>query len=168
MANMLQGVLEKTRNYGETKCDKKGFPRQNNLSKIEKEGLRSLQTKVKRAELVVQATDKSKKLAFCSIESYNKSMQPHVNDPTISWEEQRQLERQLNGHTLQFGRLLRLGKAWGDNHVARVKSALRPRTPLNHLYMDCAKITNRYLLVKKKLAPHNGRYAGPQSHLTGP
>ena len=130
MVNMLQRVLEKTKNYRETKCDKKGFPRQNNLSKIEKEGLRSLQTKVKRAELVVQATDKSKKLAFCSIESYNKSMQPHANDPTISWEEQRQLERQLNGHTLQFGRLLRLGKAWGDNHVARVKSALRSKNAL--------------------------------------
>ena len=79
---------------------------------------------------MVQATDKSKRLAVCRVESYNRSIQPHANNPVVLWDEQRQLERQLNGHTLQFGRILRLREAWNERHVNRVNSALRSKNAL--------------------------------------
>ena len=69
------------------------------------------------------ATDKSGKLACESRDHYVASMEPHVaNDPVITLEERKDLENRLNGHSLQFGRMLKIGENHG--HWDRIKSAL--------------------------------------------
>ena len=55
---------------------------------------------------------------------YLSSMEPHTkDDQTISWEEQVQLEKCLSGHSIQFGRILKMGEKWNDKdkHWPRVK-----------------------------------------------
>ena len=84
LANLLERVKEVTINYLDSKCYKKDVPKEGNLLKTEKEGMRSLQTKTKKSEIVVQATNKSKRLAVCSMESYNSTMQPHATDTVVS------------------------------------------------------------------------------------
>ena len=56
-------------------------------------------------------------------ENYVRSMTPHTNsDPIVPWDEKTDLERKLNGHTLQLGRILKVGEKW--KHWPRVQAAL--------------------------------------------
>ena len=61
-------------------------------------------------------------------------MEPHKEtDNLITMEEKHTLEREMNAHTLQWGRMLKLGEKWNRSgkHWARVKNALRTRSCLN-------------------------------------
>ena len=69
-------------------------------------------------------TDKSGKMSVNTRENYVESMQKHIqDDPVMSWEEKEKLERNINGHTLQLGRILEVGEKF--HHEERVKNALR-------------------------------------------
>ena len=58
-------------------------------------------------------------------------MTDHVSaDPEVSWQQQRMLELELNGHALQLGRVLMIGKDGGEKHWGRVKNALRSKNAL--------------------------------------
>ena len=78
-------------------------------------------------------TDKSGELAFTKKENHLENMKTHLNeDPKITWKEKCDLEREMNAHTIQMGRILRLGEKWnsGGRHWKRVKNALRTRFSL--------------------------------------
>ena len=60
---------------------------------------------------MVLPTDKSNKLSISSVESYITSMKPYMKkDPVITLKEKNSVEDILNGHTLQIGRILKIGE----------------------------------------------------------
>ena len=67
-----------------------------------------------------------------------------MSDPKQTWEEQRKLEDQVNAHTIQVGRLLRIGEKWG--HWDRVKSALI-------CHFSAVPLLHGYVKDHKKLPP---------------
>ena len=48
---------------------------------------------------------------------------PVAKDPVITWKEKQELERKLNGFSLQLGRALKAGETW--KHRPRIKTALK-------------------------------------------
>ena len=72
-------------------------------------------------------SDKSGKLVTMKPETYISSVQPHTeNDTVISYDDKKVIEKILNGHTIQLGRILKVGEKW--NHWPRVQSALRNKS----------------------------------------
>ena len=135
LSNIKQKIVEETKSYIKEKCDKKGFPKQQNVSKEVSQGLKSWKKQIQEGEVVATATDKSGDLAFNSRESHILNMQQHMrNDPVISWQEKCTLEKEMNGHSIQWGRILRLGSSWDSagSHWSRCWSnALRSRFALD-------------------------------------
>ena len=124
LANIKSRSASAAKQYTEDNCDKSGnIIKNQNLEKDELAALASLKNRVNDGEVHIMATDKSGKLACESRDQYIASMEPHVSkDSIISLEDRTKLERQLNGHTLQLGRILKIGE--NHNHWDRVKSAL--------------------------------------------
>ena len=137
MANMVTRGLDCVRGYVKEKCDKKGYPREQNLSEANSKGMKSLLDRTKNKEIVVTQTDKSGRLAVSKRENYIQAMEPHfIQYPEQSWEERRSLEDTVNAHTIQVGRILRIGEKWG--HWSRVKSSIISHfsaVPLLHGYV---------------------------------
>ena len=66
-----------------------------------------LKNKVKKNELYITQSDKTRKLIGNSRENYKLRMNQNISDDTvITWEEKTTRERRLNGHALQMGRFL--------------------------------------------------------------
>ena len=89
--------------------------------------------RVKDREIVVMPTDKSGRLSVNTRDNYMELMNTHVQeDAVITLEQQRQLERECNGHTAQWRRIICLGDKWNGSgqHLARVGSALRTRNSM--------------------------------------
>ena len=86
-------------------------------------GLKSLKKRINNDEFLAVPTDKSSRLSVTTKEEYVASMEPHVaNDDIITLEEKKEIEHNLNGHTIQLGRILKIGKK--HQHWERVKAAL--------------------------------------------
>ena len=127
-ANLKARAMSAAAAYKREHCDKAGNVKQQNLTDSQKQGLQSLKRRVGAGELVICPTDKSGRLAVYKTEDYVTAMQPHVqNDPVISLEEKKTLENVLNGHSIQLGRILRIGEA--HNHGDRVKQAMTNHSP---------------------------------------
>ena len=94
-------------------------------------------------ENLILCTDKSGRLAAQKREFYVEAMQSHLaHDPKLSWQDQCSNEKRMTAHTLQWGRLLKLGAKWdnGGKHWDRVKNALRTKfcmaPPMSGYYKD--------------------------------
>ena len=102
-------------NHREKECNKKGEV-EGNLSEDEKEGLRSLQKRMKNKEIVILKTDKSGKLVVTNREEYIKMGLEHTKkDEEVTSKEVREMEKQVNGHVFFWV------KMWGsgDSHGQR-------------------------------------------------
>ena len=96
-------------------CNKRGEV-QGNLTPEEKDGLRSLQKRIKNHEIVVLKTDKSGKLCVVSMEEYIRMGEEHTGrDVKIDRREIVEKEKHLNGHVFFWS------KMWGsgDSHNHR-------------------------------------------------
>ena len=101
--------------HREKECNKKGEV-EGNLSEDEKEGLRSLQKRMKNKEIVILKTDKSGKLVVTNREEYIKMGLEHTKkDEEVTSKEVREMEKQVNGHVFFWV------KMWGsgDSHGQR-------------------------------------------------
>ena len=127
LASLSASVHAVAAKYIASYCDKYGNIIETNLTKEEIGGLKSLKERVKTGEISVLPTDKSGRLAVNTTDNYITRMQTHVtNDPVIDWKEKCSIENVLNGHTLQLGRILKVGENW--QHSKRVQSALRNKS----------------------------------------
>ena len=110
-----------------SECDRHGNIKDGNLSKEESLGMKSLKERIKSGEISVAPTDKSGKLSVNTLDNYLDKLRPHtIDDELISWKDKEDIERNLNAHSIQLGRILMIGKKWKQED--RVKSALT-----NHL-----------------------------------
>ena len=72
---------------------------------------------------VFMMTDKSKKITADTAENHIEAMKVHIKDDvTMNKDDLAKLEREMNGHTVMFSKILSIGRDWG--HEARVKSAV--------------------------------------------
>jgi hypothetical protein len=102
-------------NYRGEVCNKKGEVK-GNLDDDEKDGLKSLQKRIKAGEVILMKTDKSGKLCICTREEYKKMGEKHTEkDEMVNRKGIIEKEKNLNGHV--FFCL----KMWGsgDSHGHR-------------------------------------------------
>ena len=108
LTNLKQRLVETSRVYRTENCDEKGNILNNNITREEREGLKSIQGKVREQEWIVMPSDKSGRLTATSKEHYLERIQPHmVGDREVTVEERHKLEEEMNATTLQWGRMLR-------------------------------------------------------------
>ena len=135
----LRGMLMTTfGQYVREFCGKKGIQR-SNLSKSQEEGLASLRKRVKEGEVVIVPTDKSGTLAAMSRRAYMEAGMVHTrNDKEVGWEEVRDSQKELNGHTSMLIKSFRIGGYW--KHGDRVRETMMGEgqavCPLSLLYKD--------------------------------
>ena len=123
-ANIKSRFSTATDQYMRDNCDNKGNIINQNLSKSQLDGLRSLKKRVSEEDIIITLTDKSGKLSLNTKDNYNASMEKHHrDDEKITLAEKNSIENTLNGHTLQLGRILNMGANHG--HEKRVEKALR-------------------------------------------
>ena len=108
LMEMRRGTNEKTyNNYREETCNKKGEVK-GNLSEEEKEGLKSLQKRIKEKEIIIMKTDKSGKMCICTREEYKKMGEKHTEkDDKVDRKSIIEKEKNLNGHVFFWS------KMWG-------------------------------------------------------
>jgi hypothetical protein len=102
-----------------------------NLDKEEKEGLKSLQERVKSGELIICATDKSGRFAVLTREQYIQAGEAHTkHDKKVGMEESKMIERELNGHMRWWSEMTGLGGHWNQKDRSL-------RNLLNHGLATC-------------------------------
>ena len=93
-----------------------------NLTDAEQEGLKSLQARMKKEELVILKTDKSSKFAVTNKQEYIKMGQEHVaKDKMINRQELIETEETINGHTRAWIHIWGSGK--NHQHMDRILSS---------------------------------------------
>ena len=91
--------------YRRENCDEKGNP-QSNLTRQELRGLKSLEERKEKGEIVVTMTDKSTKFCIMRQEDYLKLGEDHTKkDIEITREEVQKREKILNSHALYWCRM---------------------------------------------------------------
>ena len=119
LIEMRRGTIERIYNeYRKEECNQKGEVK-GNLTEDEKEGLKSLQKRMKNQEIVICKSDKSGKLCVVSREEYIRMGQEHTSkDVEIDRKTIIEKEKQLNGHVFLWS------KMWGSgedhNHRDRI------------------------------------------------
>ena len=115
--NTSKGPTDNTR---KEKCGKKKMEIRNkeevkrrkmvgelNLSKRERNGLKSLKERIKEGELIIAQTDKSSRFAVLSRDQYIKSGMKHTGkDTKIDWKEVKRLQKYTNDHVWWIAKAL--------------------------------------------------------------
>ena len=88
--------------------------RESSLTKSEREGMESLEKRIKAKEIVVYPTDKSGKLAVTSFESYYKQGIEHTRgDKEITWGDIKDIQGEIKAHIKSMNRIFNPG---GNHH----------------------------------------------------
>ena len=125
LANINTGIQNIFQDYSEKNCDKNGFVREKNLTEQQIKGMKSVKEKQKNDGAYVSKTDKTGKFAGKNLDNYIERMQTHISeDKIISWKEKEEIEKTLNGHAAQMGRMLRIGQAH-PGQQDKIESCLR-------------------------------------------
>ena len=113
LIEMRRGTNEKIyKEYRYEVCNKKDEV-QGNLTEDEKDGLRSLQKRMKEQEIIMMKTDKSGKLCIISREEYIKMGEEHAKkDREIDRREIIEKVKQLNGHVFFWANMWGSGEAY--------------------------------------------------------
>ena len=131
--NLKSRLCEVSRGYMSDHCNDKGFIKKSNITEEEALGIRSIQRRVAEREWTVMPSDKSGKLTVNLRDNYLERLKAHTEgDQVVTVEDRGRLEKEMNAHTVQWGRILNLGAKWNASgrHWTRVKSALRTRSCL--------------------------------------
>ena len=92
------------------------------MTRKERNGLRSLQRKIKEGKIIVLRTDKSSKLAVTDLDTYIEMGKKHTkNDKEIELEDIEEIEKVINGHTAMFIKMTGMGDSWG--HGPRMRNS---------------------------------------------
>ena len=125
-------------NYREKNTNKKG-DQKSNLTKGEKNGLKSLKKRMTNEEIIVMKTDKSGKFVVTTPENYIKMGEEHTKkDEEVSWDEVREKERIVSQHTKAWDLIWRTGE--NHDHTDRIIKSKSTRSgnqaSLKLLYKD--------------------------------
>ena len=114
MIETRRNMNEKTYNqYRDEECNRKGEVK-GNLTEEEKDGLKSLQNRIKNKEIIILKTDKSGKLCVTTREEYERMGHEHIKkDVEIGRKQIIEMEKQLNGHVFFWAKIWGSGEARG-------------------------------------------------------
>ena len=91
-----------------------------NLTREQKDGLRSLKKKVKQKDVVIYQTDKSGRFSVDTMDNYREACSAHVEgDQTITVELHEKAQKMANTHSTMWVRIFKAGEAIGGQ--ARIK-----------------------------------------------
>ena len=122
MQSLKDKMLNKIREYRDKRCNKNGWVKERNISKTESEGIEEIKDKIKKKDIVVFTTDKSKRLTADSVENYSRALDDHVkNDTVIDEKKVRQLEVRMNQHLGHYNKMFKVGATW--KHQDRIAGA---------------------------------------------
>ena len=133
--DLKRRLNECTKRYIATNDVKK----ETNLTVEQQRGLKSLEEKKKRKEIVIFETDKSKRFSCDTIDNYKTLGETHVtNDEVVTAKKVKQFEKEVNAHTEMWIRVLNAGKKTGNYDRIRtsMKSNNNPPAPLSILRKD--------------------------------
>ncbi len=115
--NMYLKVVKK---YKDENCDEKGRVKHDNLTKEQRQGLKSLTKLVKDGEIVIRKTNKGKNWSISSLESYQRQGEEHTkDDKEAEWEEVKLSQKTVNSHGRAFANIIKVGQGVGDNNAKR-------------------------------------------------
>ena len=84
-----------------------------NLSAAEQRGMKSLQERVKKGELVVTETDKSRRFCVLKRSQYIEAGAKHVNkDKKISHDQLHVVQKLVNDHSKWLRKIFNIGSEW--------------------------------------------------------
>ena len=107
--------------YRKEKCDERDN-QEDNLTKQERRGLKSLEKRKKDGEIIITMTDKSSKLCIMKREDYLRLGEDHVSkDLEVDRREVQRREKLLNQHSISWCKIWRTGE--GHDHTDRVRAA---------------------------------------------
>ena len=110
-----------SRSYRRENCDTDGN-QESNLTEQERRGLRSLEKRKSKGEIIIIQTDKSSKLCIMTREDYLKLGEDHVGkDEIIERDEILKIEKKLNEHALAWCKMWRTDEAHG--HEDRIRQS---------------------------------------------
>ena len=97
----------------------KNGEQESNLSEKEQAGLKSLQKRIQKREIIVMKTDKSSKFAVTTEEEYIKMGEVHIKgDREVSRQELQDMEEYINGHSRAWAQIWQSGE--DHNHQGRI------------------------------------------------
>ena len=118
--------------------DEKGVT-EDNLTKEEAAGLKSLKRRVADGSLVICQTDKSGRFAVMSMEEYEMAGLKHTSkDQEVDIDSVKAIETQLNGHISMMLKMFNVGANWGHEDRTRATKITHSLSvaPLYLLYKD--------------------------------
>ena len=131
-------LTEVFKKYCGEKCMKGGV-QTSNLSKSEMNGMKSLQKRVSKGEILVVPTDKSGRFAVMSVPTYELAGSAHTKkDEEVSPSVVRSTQTELNGNVSMLIKVFKIGAEWG--HSDRMRETMLNNSlslcPLYLLYKD--------------------------------
>ena len=139
---MLDAFRETTKNKNNPGESKKGRGKdgriESNLTRLELEGMKSLQKRVMNEEIIITETDKSKKFCVLTTNQYYQSGKKHTEkDLKISVDQVKDVQKTVNDHSFWLRRIFGLGAERG--HEERIGNSMTDRGEV---------VAPLYLLVK--------------------
>ncbi len=146
----LQVVRNRLRTVTEHYINIERGERKGNLSKAEKDGLKTLTDKVKGKNVVVFETDKSGRFSVDTPENYKLASQLHVNnDEVICPAVVAGIERSASAHSQSWSRILNIGGNWNQSDRVR-RNMISSDSPLAPVYT-----------LRKDHKPYGDGFIGP-------
>ena len=130
--------LEKEEERSGVSKEKRKNQEQRNLTAKERRGLKKLRKRIGEEEIVCLKTDKSGKLTLMNREEYLKlGREDSRKDKEISGGEMRAIERNINGHTRMWAKIINAGES--HNHFSRI---------VNSKIIESEVAANKYMMYK--------------------
>ena len=116
-------LLETVKEYKSKHCNQKGEIEYSNLSKAEKQQLKSLKKDIKDKNIVIFTTDKSGKFSVDTPKNYEKALMKHTMEDEELLEEDRvrKIENKMNQHLKQLSKMFKVGE--NNEHEYRIAGA---------------------------------------------
>ena len=139
---MRRGIHERIyQEYRREHCDEKG-DQEPNLTEEEQRGLRSLQKRIEKDDLVVMKTDKSGKMSITRKEDYLEMGKEHTaGDKIVGRDKIREIDKLMSEHSTAWCSMWRTGKNHGqeDRVISSKISKSENRAKLYLTYKDHKK-----------------------------
>ena len=104
-------MLSKIQDFKQKSCSEKGWIKEQNISKVQEEGMRKVTERIRNKDIVVFTSDKSSKHTVDTVDNYNAALNDHTKDDLIIGREQvKKIERQMNQQLGHFNKMFRVGE----------------------------------------------------------
>ena len=127
---MKNELVKETEKYIIEHCDKKGNPKNRNLTRKQENSIKSLRKRTEIEKLAIYETDKTKKLVLDTLSNVKDKMEEHlVKDRVITPKEVTKNENVLNSQTKSWVEMLSMGSECGQKERAK-SNLITEKNPL--------------------------------------